>query len=62
MSYHRPGLPPEFVPPPIVEPLTSERFMELLANYVRFAKTAHWAAAHDELKVAVDELFRRLAT
>lgn len=63
MSYHRGNLPPEFVPPPRVEPLTSDRFMELLDDYI-YAAADDGSATKERaaLAAAVEELFRRLAT
>lgn len=65
MSYPR-GLPPQFEPEPYVEPLTPERFVGLLEEYVdvrmdRRSGRDLLDGARLALEDAVRELFRRLA-
>lgn len=58
------GVPPPFEPPPFVEPLTAEKFMTLLDDYIFAVIDVENSSKkeRDELKAAVKELFRRLAT
>lgn len=57
MSYPR-GLPPPFEPEPYKEPMTADRFMEVLWSFVADQSPKNVEALRDCLR----ELFRRLAT